>query len=398
MKKKKLVAWSLFSGCGGLDLGFEEAGIHIEAAHDIDPVAVQSYNENLRSTCYETDISSSKFLIPKGLDIVLSGSPCQGFSLAGKREVDDPRNSLLIHTSQLIASAKPRVVLFENVPGALSGEMKDIWNTAVSILEKAGYHVKYEVLPLSDYGVPQMRKRVFLLAFLKTSPPTLSQALKKSPSVTLGSILSGAQKLNSGDIFSEFEFGSLDWAIAQRILPGMKLCDVRAGERSVHSWAIPEVFGPTSLREQEMLETVMRLRRQLRRRKTGDADPVQASVLKKIFGTSTGRLIDSLTHKNFLTNSGDFVDLRRRFNGKYRRGHVDFQSYTVDTTFGNPRYFLHPFENRGFSAREAARIQTFPDHFNFSGSSKDQFRMIGNAVPPLISKRIAFALKQSIAS
>lgn len=396
MAKKPLVAWSLFSGCGGLDLGFERVGVKIEAAHDIDPTAVENYNNNLASSCFVTDVSSDTFKIPSGLDIVLSGSPCQGFSLAGKRDINDPRNSLLIHASKLIAKAKPRAVLFENVPGALAGDMRTIWDESVKILTKAGYNINFEVLSLNEYGIPQLRKRVFLVGMLNKAVHPLAPALQREPATTLGSVLKNVEHLGSSDLFSEFKRDSADWAIAQRIAPGMKLCDVRAGDRSVHSWQIPEVFGTTTSKEREVLATVMRLRRQVRRRDTGDADPVNISLLCDTFGSSTNHLIESLVEKSFLVFAGNFVDLKRRFNGKYRRSDSESHSYTVDTSFGNPRYFLHPSENRGFSAREAARIQTFPDDYCFTGSAKDQFKMIGNAVPPAIATKIAAIFRSSL--
>jgi len=348
------------------------------------------------SPCFVSDVSSRTFKIPAGLDIVLSGSPCQGFSLAGKRDIDDPRNSLLIHASKLIAKAKPRAVLFENVPGALAGDMRTIWDESVKILVKAGYHINFEVLSLNEYGIPQLRKRVFLVGVLKKAAPPLAAVLNREPALTLGAVLKNAHKHGSSDLFSAFREDSNDWAIAQRIGPGMKLCDVRAGSRSVHSWQIPEVFGATTSKERDFLEAVMRLRRQVRRRRTGDADPVNISLLKDVFGSSTNGLIESLAAKSFLVCTGDFVDLKRRFNGKYRRSDTDSHSYTVDTSFGNPRYFLHPSENRGFSAREAARIQTFPDDYIFTGSAKDQFKMIGNAVPPAIATKIASVFRSSL--
>lgn len=395
---KRLTAVSLFSGCGGLDSGFEAAGFRILSAHDIDPVAVQNYNNNLAPVGVVSDISSKAFTIPSGVDLIISGSPCQGFSLVGKRDVLDPRNSLLLTSCELVRKATPRAAIFENVPGALAGAHKKIWDTGVKILQSAGYRVHYETIAMNDYGVAQMRKRVFLVAFKDRAPFSLRNALRPIAPPSLRDVLDSAHLAGSGDLFLPMAPGSLDWRIAERIGPGRKLCDVRAGERSVHSWEIPEVFGETSSDEKELLLSILKLRRQLRRRENGDADPVEIAVLTRLHGKRILKTTTKLVEKNFLTFDGNHVDLKRRFNGKYRRFSWDSPSYTVDTNFGNPRYFLHPSEHRGFSVREAARIQGFPDTFEFSGSIKDQFKIIGNAVPPSVSVLLAQQLKAALSS
>lgn len=389
MGKKRLTVVSLFSGCGGLDSGFEAAGFDILSAHDIDPVAVRNYNENLKPVGVISDVSSKDFNIPQGVDVIISGSPCQGFSLVGKREIFDPRNSLLLTACELVKKAAPRAVIFENVPGALSGEHKGIWDKAVQMLQKQGYQVSYEILSLNDYGIAQMRKRVFLVALRGATPPPFFNLILKEPPPTLKKTLDSAHLFSSGDLFLPLDKNGTDFQIAQRIGQGMKLCDVRAGERSVHSWNIPEVFGSTTKAEREILMAILKLRRQVRRRSKGDADPVDVDILISQFGSSVVVKISKLVQKEYLTFDGKYVDLKRRFNGKYRRFSWESPSYTVDTNFGNPRYFLHPIDDRGFSVREAARIQGFPDSYKFSGTVRDQFRIIGNAVPPPVAKKIA---------
>lgn len=389
MGKKRLTAVSLFSGCGGLDSGFEAAGFNILSAHDNDPVAVRNYNENLKPVGKLSDVSSDIFKIPKGVDVIISGSPCQGFSLVGKREILDPRNSLLLTACELIKEATPRAAIFENVPGALSGDHKNIWDKAVQILQDAGYEVHYEIISMNDYGLAQMRKRVFLVAMRDSKCFSFNQVVDKVTSPTLEQVLESAHRFSSGDLFLPLDKNGIDLSIAEKIGPGMKLCDVRASERSVHSWDVPEVFGSTTKAERELLMHILRLRRQIRRRKNGDADPVDIDILIEKFGKSVHGKISKLVNKEYLVFDGKYVDLKRRFNGKYRRFSWDSPSYTVDTNFGNPRYFLHPVENRGFSVREAARIQGFPDSFIFSGTVRDQFRIVGNAVPPPIAKKIA---------
>jgi DNA (cytosine-5)-methyltransferase 1 len=142
------------------------------------------------------------------------------------------------------------------------------------------------------------------------------------------------------------------------------------------------------------LEAVLRLRRQERLREFGDADPVTASSVAKSLGRCVDSEIESLVRKSYLRRVGRRFDLTHTFNGKYRRLRWDEPSFTVDTRFGDPRNFLHPEGNRGFSVREAARIQGFPDEFKFSGSRDQQFRFVGNAVPPPMAGALARALKE----
>ena len=138
----------------------------------------------------------------------------------------------------------------------------------------------------------------------------------------------------------------------------------------------------------------MRLRRLERRRDFGDADPVSVSALSEYIGFSTQVAVRDLLAKNYVRRiDKKYVDLTHTFNGKYRRLSWDDISYTVDTYFGNPKYFLHPTDHRGLTVREAARLQTFPDLFEFVGPEAEKYKMIGNAVPPQFAKAIAEQLR-----
>jgi DNA (cytosine-5)-methyltransferase 1 len=183
--------------------------------------------------------------------------------------------------------------------------------------------------------------------------------------------------------------GSEQYQIAKQIKPGQKLSNVRGGPRAVHTWDIPSVFGRVTARERTILEVLMHIRRRQRIRTVGDADPVTRRALEQAMGHRVDSLLSSLINKGYVRQIGKRFDLQQTFNGKFRRLQWDAPSLTVDTRFGNPRYFLHPTENRGFTVREAARIQGFPDSFIFLGSEVSQFRLIGNAVPPPLAKCLA---------
>ncbi len=130
--------------------------------------------------------------------------------------------------------------------------------------------------------------------------------------------------------------------------------------RSVHTWQIPRVFGHTSASERHVLESLVRRRRQQRLRSSGDADRWTASELRAAAGMPVASLLSGLIDKGYVRRVGSAYDLTHTFNGKFRRLAWDEPAPTVDTKFGNANYFLHPDQNRAFSAREAARIQGFP--------------------------------------
>lgn len=138
-----------------------------------------------------------------------------------------------------------------------------------------------------------------------------------------------------------------------------------------------------------MLEYIMRVRRQERKRDFGDADPVSIARLKRAFKVQAETLVRSLVKKQYLRRVGDDVDLCHTFNGKYRRFQWEDKACTVDTRFGEAQLFLHPNEHRPFTVREAARIQGFPDDYVFDCNNRTAFRLIGNAVPPPMGRMVA---------
>ncbi len=380
---------SLFSGIGGLDLGFIQEGFHPVGAFDVWQTAIDVYQKNLASEAYVLDLSKNDVPQTEAPDVVIAGSPCQGFSVIGSRKLDDPRNSLYVRAAQLAVSTDPQAIVLENVPGVLAGKHKDYYGKAVHFLEQAQFIVHHIEISAQETGLPQRRKRVFLIA-TKTSRSPIVETEKNGR--TLGQILVGAdQQQNHDPIY--LSKGTKDYEIALNILPGQKLSDVRGGPSSVHSWDIPRVFGPTTRRQRELLVAIMRLRRRKRRREFGDADPVRYSDLFKLYPLRSTRDLERLLQRGYLRTLEGYIDLARRFNGKYRRLNGEGISNTVDTRFGDPRNFLHPSQQRGISAREAARIQGFPDTFSFEGSLSEQFRMIGNAVPVPMARAIARAVK-----
>lgn len=385
----------MFSGCGGLDLGFEQAGFHGLAAFDIDDVAIETHNKNLRTPGHVFDLASDDRLRKTITSpaVVIAGPPCQGFSTLGLRRLDDPRNSLIVVGVRHALALQPKVIVIENVSGVLSGKHRTYWDEAERLLTEAKYSIETHKVTSSDFGVPQIRRRVVMIA--RKGKGDFPLALQTSSQMTLAKALKKADGVKNHDP-KALTKGSVEFKIACRIGQHQKLCNVRGGDRAIPTWDIPEVFGKTTSSEREVLLAIQRLRRQLREREMGDADPVSARDVSDRCGWDVKPQIVGLCEKQYLRRIGQRFDLAHTFNGKYRRLAWEHPAPAVDTRFGEPRYFLHPEEHRGFSVREAARIQGFPDDFEFLGPRAAQFRMVGNAVPPPLAYQIAVAIRDQL--
>ena len=391
---------SLFSGCGGFDIGFQQAGFKSIGAYDIDPCVIDVHLKNINGPAVVHDLNDRNLpgLNEKTkVNIVISGSPCQGFSTIGKRLVNDPRNKLMLAGGEIAIKYDAKIFVSENVLGSNSGEHKKYWTQLIFLLESNGFQTKMVRYSANDFGVAQTRKRIILYAWKKEFfPDVLLNDDHRPVNITLAEALADVDMAPNHNV-ELIDDSSLDYRIANRIKPGQKLCNVRGGERAIHTWDIPEVFSATTTEERALLELIMKLRRKVRRRDFGDADPVEEQHLVNNFNGTTFKLIESLVAKGYIRKvKPDFVDLTHCFNGKFKRLSLESISPTVDTRFGLYKNFLHPTENRGMSVREAARIQGFKDDFIFYGPIKKQYEMIGNAVPPPLARFIANNILTSI--
>lgn len=372
---------SLFSGCGGFDLGFAARGFRSCGAYDSDSDAVDNFAANIGGSVNRVDLNNG---VPDehslfGIDTLIAGPPCQGFSTAGKRLVNDERNHLLTLTGTLALRLSPKVLVVENVSGSLAGEHSRYWSALDNMMRGGGYRTHTIRCQTADLGMAQLRRRVLFFAWRTNRE--IQFAMPAVAAGNLRSVLSGASNQENHHTHRLLSH-SREWLIAQRIKPGQKLSNVRGGKNAVATWDIPEVFGRVTEHERTVLEMLRRLRRQERQRDYGDADPVSLARLEAALGPRFHRLVEGLVTKGYLRRVDDGIDLVGTFNGKFRRLRWDKPSCTVDTRFGSPRYFLHPTQQRGFTVREAARIQGFADSYVFRGSDQAQYRLIGNAVPP----------------
>jgi len=388
---------SLFCGCGGFDQGFTKKGFKCLGAYDIDPNVIKVHQNNIPGPAFVHDLLENDLpgnIKPGSVDVVISGSPCQGFSTVGRRKINDPRNKLLMVGGEIAIKLNTKVFVAENVMGSASGRHKKYWNKLIRLLNSNGYNTEVLCCNATDLGLPQLRKRVILIAW--RGDKRIDLKLPKLIPRPLREILEGVEGAANHTIATLCPTSEI-YKIAKQISPSQKLSNVRGGERSVHTWDIPDVFGPVNSHEKELLLKIMRLRRQNRIRRAGDADPVPLATLERECTKSISPIVKSLLSKGYIREQGnECYDLVHTFNGKFRRLSWDGYSPTVDTRFGSPRYFLHPEEHRGFTPREAARIQGFDDDFVFSGSIDQQFTMIGNAVPPPMAEAIAELIKRKI--
>lgn len=391
---------SLYSGCGGADIGFHNKGFNNIGSFDINNAALEVLKGNLNVPVFKVDLSQpidiTRYIHDTKVDVVFSGAPCQGFSTAGNREYSDPRNNLLVRGGELALMLNTQVFVSENVMGSLSGKLKDYWDSLNNLFISAGYTTQFIKVNCLDIGMAQMRKRVLFFAW-KGSVESLTWP-KKITSKKLSDVLNGVEAAPN---HVGYEIGSDDEKvkIARRIGQAQKLSNVRGGNRAVATWEIPEVFGNVNNNEESILVSLRNLRRRNRLREFGDADPVGVDVLIKEHGDEVVRHLDNLVGKGYIRlKEHNRYDLTRTFNGKYRRLSMNEACTTVDTRFGNPIYFLHPEEDRGFTVREAARIQGFPDDFVFKGSLVEMYRMIGNAVPPPLSEIVANIVRDQLLS
>lgn len=388
---------SLFAGCGGLDLGFKQAGYNIVWANEIDPAACETYIHNLGNHIYQNDIRNvTRDILPNDIDIVIGGFPCQGFSMAGKRDLLDERNFLYLEMKRIIGLVQPKVFVAENVRGLLSMDKGLVLKQIIKEFSELGYNMQYKLLFGPAYGVPQERYRVFIVGVREDIgleyefPNPTHNAFKTVRDtieniVTLGCLPNHEIKQKWPDYYE---------LIINRIGEGKKLCNSRHSDASIYTWDIPEVYGETTSEERTLL---LALAKNRRRKEYGikDGNPLSKEVLSSLTGFDIDfihNLTKSLLQKEYLVLKGDKFDITKASFTRFKRILWDKPSPTILTNFDNPRNYLHPSEPRPLTVREAARLQTFPDNFEFFGKIQEQYRQVGNAVPPALARVIADSL------
>ena len=347
---KKFNAIDLFCGAGGLSFGFQKAGFNILLGIDNDAKSLETFelnHEGSKTFCgditnitYENDIKP--VIDGKKIDVIIGGPPCQGMSLSGPRKFDDPRNKLYLTYIRLVNEIRPRAFVIENVPGLVGlfkGQIKD------NIVEKftsMGYSIQYRILCASDYGVPQNRRRVIFVGL-------------RDPEM-------------------QFEYPKAE---DEKITCEMALSD------------LPPLTDTLGEEVQDYYQKPKNEYQKLMRKKSTEVyNHIAANHSEKV------RKIISM-----VPAGGNYKDLpeeyrhTRNFHVAWTRFPDDKPAPTIDT---GHRHHFHYKYNRVPTVRECARIQSFPDDFIFLGNKTQQFRQVGNAVPPLMAEKIALQLRKSL--
>lgn len=350
----------LFSGAGGLSLGFEQAGFDIAAAVEIDPIHCATHEYNFpysKVICASVteltgkDIRERAGLGNREIDVVFGGAPCQGFSLIGKRTLDDPRNQLASDYVRLVYELQPRYFVFENVKGLTVGKHVKFLEDMIKALIDSGYNVvnPYRVLNAADYKVPQSRQRLFLMGAKGDLPlPMYPEPHKKRVTVheAIGDLPDASEfveLVNSDTV-------STNWktkATYAQILRGLK------SDESDFSY--PRRFNRS------------RLTSSLRTKHT------------------------ELSQSRFIATEPGKTEPVSRFRKLDPEGLCNTLRAGTDSArgaFTSPRP-IHPELPRVITVREAARLHSYPDWFRFHSTKWHGFRQVGNSVPPMLARAIA---------
>lgn len=395
---RKLNVIDLFAGCGGFSCGFLQTGkFNIISAVEFNKSAATTYRNNHKETkLYETDIKIIDIEEFKSqnqqVDIIIGGPPCQGFSVAGKRNINDMRNTLPYEYIKFVKELQPTAFIMENVKGILSLNNGKIFNNIISELENAGYNVVYQVVDISKFGVPQIRERVLVVGIKKEYNKFFSFPTVFVEEKTLYDAIGDIEKTgdySSTGINNHEYFTKVDETLYALLGEGNFLCDTRHGKSHIHSWEI-RLKGECTEREINILNAISENRRK-KIYGPKDGNPLSVDTIKSLTGYSEiSNELQSLVSKQYLDKIEEKYDIHdRKINMGLRIFDRNKPINTITTQSGSNSTYAHYSQPRNLTVREMARVQTFPDSFIFFGSIKEQETQIGNAVPPQLAFHIA---------
>ena len=340
-RKNKLKVLDLFCGAGGLSYGFKLGGFEIAGGVEWDSAAMETHKNNFESEfefCGDikeitNDIIERELM---GIDVIIGGPPCQGFSSANRqeKEKDDPRNKLFFEYLRFVEIIRPKVFVIENVKEILTKDNGYAKERILQITQQLGYNVVVKVLNAADYGVPQFRRRAIFVGV-------------------------------RSDLNKVFDFESI--------------------KKTKKLVTVYDAIGDICYPDREIKNKFQSYVR--------DVDTLFNHNPK----LPNERVVERMT---YVPQGGNWRDVpahlwdtqrNNRHSSAYRRLSLDEPSITIDT--GHMNYF-HPIEHRVPTVRESARLQSFPDSFIFYGNQSQQYRQVGNAVPPLLGKAIAIEIRK----
>lgn len=361
-RKKRPIGVDLFAGAGGLSLGFEQAGFDVRAAVEIDPVhaAVHEYNfPQCTSICANAslitgaEIRQQAHLENESIDVVFGGAPCQGFSMIGKRALEDPRNGLLLHFLRLTVELNADYFVFENVKGLTVGEHRKLLDELVEAFAGEGYEIvlPYQVLNAARFGVPQDRRRLFLLGAKKGMKLPVYPSPTDGVQITVWDAIGDLPEANdfvellSQDFVEKAKYGTAsEYA---KTLRGSTLDNT--------DFSTPRSWNPKRLTSSMRTEHTPLSQERFTSTAHGKVEPI-SRFLK--------------------LNPEGLCNTLRAGTGSDRGA------------FTSPRP-IHPHTPRCITVREAARLHSYPDWFRLHTTKWHGFRQIGNSVPPLLGRAVA---------
>lgn len=356
----------LFAGVGGLSLGFEQSGFDMVAAVDIDPIhcAAHEFNFPRSATICQSvvELTGAELRRRAGIgsadiDVVVGGAPCQGFSLIGKRAMDDKRNQLVHHFVRLVLELNPKYFVFENVKGLTVGKHRQFLQEVIEAFQTCGYNVvkDYKVLNAADFGVPQDRRRLFLMGARN------GLKLPKYPTPSGSATVKDAiGDLPEAESFSEL--WARDWTKAQYGSPSTYASYLRGKSSD------PTDFSARRQHNASLL--------------TSSLLTVHTELSKSRFSATTPGEVEPISRFKRLALDGVCNTLRAGTASD--RG-----------AFTSPRP-IHPTRARVITVREAARLHSYPDWFRFHTTKWHGFRQIGNSVPPMLARAVGAQIMQAL--
>lgn len=360
---RPLTAIDLFCGAGGLSEGFRQAGFHVLVGQDYDATAGATFAATHPEAKFIggpiQEVTAQQILTAAGkkrgeIDVIVGGPPCQGYSVYNhQRGETDPRAGLFREYLRIVEGIYPRWLVMENVTGITSIAGGRIVEEIFSGMRSLGYRVDMRVLKAEEFGVPQERRRVFFIATRTEAPilfpqPTHGPGLE--PFVTVWDAISDLPALGNGD----------SWAAPYHDQPAQSSYQImlRGNHSALHNHSAARLAGVNEKRMQHIPP-----------------------------GGSWRDIPQALLPKGMLKAKRS--DHTKRY-GRPRKTDLACTILTkCDVHWGA---YIHPVQDRSFTVREAARLQSFPDFFVFHGSRTEQFVQVGNAVPPLLGRRVAESL------
>ncbi len=354
-------AIDLFCGAGGLSEGFRQAGFHVLAGQDIDATFGRTFEQTHAGAKFvhgpiqdvsATDLLSAAGVKPGEVDVLVGGPPCQGYSVYNhQRGIDDPRAGLFKEYLRLVADIKPRWLVMENVSGITSIAGGGIVREIQAGMRKLGYRVDMKMLKAEEYGVPQERRRMFFIATCEEDCPilfpTATHGPELEPFVTVWDAISDLPALENGQDTGAAKYRTRPQNPYQALLRG----------------------------DQTLIEN-------------HSAPRLSKVNLERMQHIPPGGSWRDIPFE--LLPAGMKKAKRSDHTKRYGRPNKTDLACTVltkcDVHWGA---YIHPTQDRSFSVREAARLQSFPDFFTFSGSRTEQYVQVGNAVPPLMGRAVA---------